>query len=78
MRTSPAALPRTLALNKPYNVLCCFTDPEGRPTLADYVQVPSVYAAGRLDRDSEGLLLLTSDGRLAHQITDPQHKLPKT
>jgi len=65
-------------LNKPYNVLCCFTDPEGRPTLADYVQVPSVYAAGRLDRDSEGLLLLTSDGRLAHQITDPQHKLPKT
>lgn len=69
--------PRTLAFNKPYNVLPCFTDPEGRPTLGDYINVPGVYAAGRLDRDSEGLLLLTSDGSLAHQITDPQHHLPK-
>jgi 23S rRNA pseudouridine2457 synthase len=58
-------------------VLPCFTDPEGRPTLADYVELPGVYAAGRLDRDSEGLMLLTSDGSLAHRITDPQHKLPK-
>ncbi|MBI4000417.1 MAG: pseudouridine synthase [Nitrospira defluvii] len=69
--------PRTLAFNKPYDVLPCFTDPEGRPTLRDYIDVPDVYAAGRLDRDSEGLLLLTSDGSLAHYITDPQHHLPK-
>lgn len=68
---------RTIAFNKPYGVLPCFTDPEGRPTLADYIDLPGVYAAGRLDLDSEGLLLLTSDGILAHHITDPQHKLPK-
>lgn len=68
---------RTLAFNKPYDVLPCFTDPGGRPTLSDYVEVPGVYAAGRLDRDSEGLLLLTSDGALAHAITDPQYHLPK-
>lgn len=58
-------------------MLPCFTDPEGRPTLADYVTIPGVYAAGRLDFDSEGLMLLTSDGPLAHHITDPQHKLTK-
>lgn len=69
--------PQTIAFNKPYGVLPCFTDPEGRPTLADYVNIPDVYAAGRLDRDSEGLMILTSDGTLAHRITDPQHKLPK-
>jgi 23S rRNA pseudouridine2457 synthase len=57
--------------------LPCFTDPEGRPTLADYVAISGVYAAGRLDLDSEGLMLLTSDGTLAHRITDPHHKLPK-
>jgi 23S rRNA pseudouridine2457 synthase len=68
---------RTIAFNKPYGVLPCFTDPEGRPTLADYVTIPGVYAAGRLDLDSEGLMLLTSDGALAHRITDPLHKLPK-
>lgn len=68
---------RAIAFNKPYGVLPCFTDPNGRPTLADYIDVPGVYAAGRLDMDSEGLLLLTSDGTLAHHITDPQHKLPK-
>lgn len=68
---------RTIAFNKPYGVLPCFTDPDGRSTLADYVTIPGVYAAGRLDSDSEGLLLLTSDGTLAHHITDPQHKLPK-
>ena len=68
---------RTIAFNKPYGVLPCFTDPNGRPTLADYIDVPGAYAAGRLDMDSEGLLLLTSDGTLAHHITDPQHKLPK-
>ena len=68
---------RTIAFNKPYGVLPCFTDPEGRPTLANYIDLPGVYAAGRLDLDSEGLLLLTSDGTLAHHVTDPLHKLPK-
>lgn len=68
---------RTIAFNKPYGVLPCFTDPDGRPTLADYIDLPGVYAAGRLDMDSEGLMLLTSDGALSHHITDPQHKLPK-
>ena len=64
---------RILLLNKPYGVLCTFTDPEGRPTLADFVAVPRVYAAGRLDRDSEGLLVLTDDGALQHQISHPRH-----
>jgi pseudouridine synthase len=67
----------TLALFKPYGVLCRFTDQAGRPTLADYVDVPGVYPAGRLDKDSEGLLLLTDDGRLASLITHPRHNLPK-
>ena len=67
----------SIAFNKPYGVLPCFTDPKGRPTLADYVAIPGIYAAGRLDLDSEGLILLTSDGTLAHHITDPQHKLSK-
>lgn len=57
--------------------MTAFTDPEGRATLADYVDVPNVYAAGRLDYDSEGLMILTSDGRLAHHITHPKHKLHK-
>lgn len=69
--------PCTIIFNKPYDVLPCFTDPAGRPTLADYIDLPGVYAAGRLDRDSEGLMILTSDGALAHRITDPAHKLPK-
>lgn len=68
---------RTLIFCKPYNVLSSFTDPAGRPAVADYVDVPGVYAAGRLDYDSEGLLLLTSDGKLAHRITHPRYKLPK-
>lgn len=67
-----------LALNKPYGVLCQFTDDRGRPTLADFVRQKDVYAAGRLDQDSEGLLLLTDDGRLAHRLTDPRHKQSKT
>jgi 23S rRNA pseudouridine2457 synthase len=67
-----------LALNKPYGVLCQFTDEVGRRTLADYVTQKGVYAAGRLDQDSEGLLLLTDDGALAHRLTDPKHKQPKT
>lgn len=69
---------RLLLLNKPYGVLPQFTDAEGRPTLANYIPIPKVVAAGRLDRDSEGLLVLTDDGRLQHRITDPRHKLPKS
>lgn len=67
-----------LALNKPYGVLCQFTGDGGRPTLAQYVREPGVYPAGRLDQDSEGLLLLTDDGHLAHRLTEPRHKRPKT
>ena len=69
---------RYLILYKPYAVLSAFTDPAGRATLADHVPVPDVYAAGRLDRDSEGLLFLTNDGWLAHRLTHPRHKQPKT
>jgi 23S rRNA pseudouridine2457 synthase len=67
----------TIALFKPYDVLTKFTDAEGRPTLADYVNIPAVYPAGRLDKDSEGLLLLTDDRKLARFVTDPQHEMPK-
>ena len=67
-----------IALNKPYGVLCQFTSDDGRPTLADHVWQKDVYPAGRLDHDSEGLLLLTDDGGLAHRLTDPRHKQPKT
>jgi 23S rRNA pseudouridine2457 synthase len=64
--------------NKPYGVLTKFTDDQGRPTLADYIDIPKVYAAGRLDMDSEGLLLLTDSGKLNHQLTDPDNKAYKT
>lgn len=64
--------------NKPYLVLCQFTDQQGRPTLSDYVPIKDIYAAGRLDRDSEGLLVLTNDGRLQSRITEPRYKLSKT
>ena len=68
---------RIILLNKPYGVLSTFTDPDGRPTLATYVDVPGVYAAGRLDRDSEGLLVLTDDGRLQHAIAHPSAQKTK-
>jgi len=69
---------RYLAFNKPFGVLSTFTDAEGRPTLKQYIDVKEVYSAGRLDFDSEGLLLLTTDGNLIHELTDPQHHLEKT
>ncbi len=69
---------RILLFNKPYGVICQFSRDGAHPTLADYIAVPDVYPAGRLDTDSEGLLLLTDDGKLQHRITDPKHKLPKT
>ena len=69
-----------IAFNKPYGVLCQFTDRNTppRPTLAGFDLPAGVYPAGRLDFDSEGLLLLTDDGALAHRLTDPRHKQPKT
>jgi 23S rRNA pseudouridine2457 synthase len=66
-----------LAFNKPFGVICKFRPEPGRPTLADYINVPNVYPAGRLDTDSEGLLLLTDDGVLQARIANPRHKLAK-
>lgn len=82
----PKTAPRHMAtpertvvlLNKPYGVLCQFSgDGSGKPTLADFVRLPDVYPAGRLDADSEGLVVLTSDGGLQARIADPRHKLAK-
>jgi len=67
-----------LLFNKPYGVICQFSRDGLHPTLANYIPVPDFYPAGRLDTDSEGLLLLTDDGKLQHRITDPKHKLHKT
>jgi 23S rRNA pseudouridine2457 synthase len=69
---------RLVLFNKPYGVLSQFTSSDGAATLAAYIDIPEVYVAGRLDKDSEGLLLLTDDGRLQHRISDPKHKLGKT
>ena len=71
-------MPKIILFNKPWGVLSQFTDAGGRQTLADWVPVAGVYPAGRLDRDSEGLLLLTDDGRLQHELTDPRRKTWKT
>ncbi|MGN6667803.1 MAG: pseudouridine synthase [Trinickia sp.] len=68
---------RLIALNKPFGTICQFSAHESRPSLADWVKVPGVYPAGRLDADSEGLLLLTDDGALQARIAEPRHKLVK-
>lgn len=67
-----------ILFNKPYGVVCQFSSHEKHPTLKDYISVPGVYAAGRLDTDSEGLLILTDDGALQHRLSHPKHKETKT
>lgn len=69
---------KILLFNKPYGVLCQFTDQEDRPTLADFIDEKNIYAAGRLDMDSEGLIVLTDDGKLQNKISDPKNKTRKT
>ena len=71
-------MPNIIVFNKPFKVLCQFTDQEQRTTLADYITDQGYYPAGRLDYDSEGLMLLTNDGQAQHHIANPRHKMPKT
>lgn len=74
----PPSQRKIILFNKPFNVLSQFTDENNRATLKDYISIPKVYAAGRLDYDSEGLLVLTNDGKLANKITSPKQKTSKT
>lgn len=71
-------MPHLILFNKPYGVICQFTPEAGYKSLKDFIQLPGFYPAGRLDADSEGLVLLTDDGKLQNRISNPRHKLPKT
>ncbi|NVJ49439.1 MAG: pseudouridine synthase [Gammaproteobacteria bacterium] len=75
---SDSSKTRVILFNKPFNTLCQFSGEEHDDLLSNYIDIPQVYAAGRLDKDSEGLLVLTNNGKLQHRITDPKHKQAKT